>query len=44
MDWEEFGLARQLLVEEGPGKSIRQAKASEDAEYQATLKAMTKRG
>ena len=38
MSWEDFNLARQLLVEERIGTRIREAKAAENAKAQAAAK------
>jgi hypothetical protein len=38
MSWEEYCLARQLLVEERIGTRIREAKAIEDAKHKASAK------
>ncbi len=35
MDWKDFALARQLLVEERIGTRIREAKAAEDHKFKS---------
>ena len=40
MTWQEYTLARQLLVEERIGTRIREAKAIEDAKHKASAKAL----
>ena len=42
MDWSEFQLARQLLLEERVGRPLRAERSAEDAEYDAALAAMTR--
>jgi len=44
MDWDEFQMARQLLLEERVGKHVREAKAQEDAEFLSTRSAISRRG
>lgn len=40
MTWQEYALARQLLVEERIGTRVREAKAVEDAKHKASVKAL----
>ena len=40
MTWQEYALARQLLVEERIGTRVREAKAVEDAKAKASVNAL----
>jgi hypothetical protein len=40
MDWDDFQLARQLLLEERVGVRVRGAVAEEDAEFAAAASAI----
>ena len=40
MTWQDFALARQLLAEETLGKRIRTAQNTEDAEFEASRRAL----
>ena len=40
MTWQEFAAARQLLAEETVGRVLRQAEAAEDAEFNASMRAL----
>ncbi len=40
MDWAEYQLALELLTQERAGRRARQVKAEEDAEFQASRKAL----
>lgn len=40
MTWQEYALARQLLVEERIGTRIRESQANEDAQASANAKAI----
>ena len=43
MSWEEYALARKLLLEEHIGTRVRQAKAEEDAIARKTSKHASRR-
>ena len=43
MSWQEYALARQLLVEERIGTRLREAQHVEDAKARASRKAMSSR-
>ena len=43
MSWQDYALARQLLVEESIGTRIREAKAIEDAKAKRSLAQITQR-
>jgi hypothetical protein len=43
MTWQEYALARQMLVEERIGTRIREAQRVEDAKFRKSKKALEKR-
>ena len=44
MTWQEYALARQLLVEERIGTRLREDQAREDAQFAASARAIGKIG